>query len=602
MAKKKEARRSRNVSRASQPKRIAIVGGGIAGLYVAWRLLQEKANAFEIHLYEMDSKFGGRIRSVDIPGIPFLAELGAMRFRPRHLLLNSLISKLDISKVSFDLPPPAFHFRGRSLSVEELTTGRCDRCNSGSPFLLREGERGLSPVSLVQRAIQTVLSGLSYPGLTQGDASRVVQRLRDGVISQKTWKIVKKYGVYQGLHLYSLGFWNLLQHFLSNEALVLVRDVLSLESILGNWNAAEAIPWFLEDFASDQYEMIPGGLSRITSELVNQIDSLVQKNNVSTFQVHAQSHVRQLDLANGTWTLQFERNVNGFSGPTETHDGFDNAILALPKVAMQKLQINNCQPWPPKWLGWVREHRMFKLFLLYDHEWWIGDRLPGHDNGRVFTDLPLRQIYYFSPTWMLKHGLLSQQNSRTTKRKYDKLALVMASYSDEHNVSFWEPMLSTQFFEELSLDHDQPYFHQSNRVTPELWKEILGIEPSILANKRMVDKVQRQLSEIHGRELPEPIVGVFKDWGNYPFGGGWHTWNVGTRPWEFEKERVEPIAGSGLFLCGEAYSNEQGWMEGALKSAELVLKRMNVDSPHWIKNNEIAAFHDYISVPEAVES
>ena len=598
---KLETASSSKLTDGSQPKRIAIVGGGIAGLYVAWRLLQQKTKIFDLHLYEMDSNVGGRIRSVDIPGIPFFAELGAMRFRPRHLLLNSLISKLDLSKVSFDLPSPAFHFRGRSLSVEELTAGRCDRCKGGSPFLLRENERGESPVSLVQRAIQSALNGLSFPGLTQGEARRVVRRLKDGVISQKTWKTIKKYGVYQGLHLYSVGFWNLLQHFLSNEALVLVRDVLSLESILGNWNAAEAIPWFLEDFASDQYEMIPGGMSRIITELVSQLKSLSQNSAGSKFQIHSDSNVTKVAKNDGCWEVQFTRRADGSTGTAEIVDGYDYAILALPKVAMQRLQVDNGEPWPPPWLEWVREHRMFKLFLLYDHEWWIGDRLPGYDNGRVFTDLPLRQIYYFSPTWMSKHGLGSR-NSQSKKTKYDELALVMASYSDEHNVSFWEPMLTSQHTTAMSLDRDQPYLHQSSRVAPELWKRILNIDPGILANSRMVDKVQRQLSEIHGRELPEPILGVFKDWGCYPFGGGWHTWNVGTCPWEVENERVEPIANSGLFLCGEAYSNEQGWMEGALKSAELVLKKMDIDAPYWIKFNDISEFHDYIDVPGRVEA
>jgi len=194
-------KKDRTPSRANAKttKRVAIVGGGIAGLYASWRLLQDRTNAFEIHLFERDDHVGGRIHSVDIPGIPFLAELGAMRFRPRHQLLNSILGQLDIPKTTFDLPQPAFHFRGRSLSIQELTAGTCDRCNAASPFMLRENERGVSPVDLVQHAIRMVLKGLSYPGLKQGEATRIVRRVSDGVISHKTWRTVKQHGVYQGV-------------------------------------------------------------------------------------------------------------------------------------------------------------------------------------------------------------------------------------------------------------------------------------------------------------------------------------------------------------------------------------------------------------------
>ena len=572
-------------------KRLAIIGGGISGLYNAWRLLQDKEHAYEIHLFEMDSRVGGRIRSEPIPGIPFLAELGAMRFRTRHQLLNSLVRELGIPTCSFDLPSPIYHLRGRRLTVEELTMGMCDKCKAGHPFLLKESERGKSPVELVRGVLDTVLRGLSFPGLAQGEAQRTARRVKDHVVSAKTWETVKREGVYQGVHLYSIGFWNLLQHFLSNEAFAMVRDVLSLESILGNWNAAEAIPWFLEDFASDQYEMIPGGMARITNSLKEQIQKLNSSNAASSCEIHFSRHVQSIERLDNGWS------VNCSDGSEKEYGQFDNVILALPKVAIQRLKVVGVD-WPPPWLNWVREHRMFKLFLLYDHEWWIGDNLPGYDNGRVFTDLPLRQIYYFSPSWMLKHGEATKLQDKKKSSSYDNLALVMASYSDEHYVSFWEPMLADAGSNpDLQLDHDQPYRHQASKVSAELWKEMANINPSVLASKRMVDKVQMQLTEIHGRELPQPILGVYRDWGGYPFGGGWHTWVVGSRPWEFEEERVEPLRGKGLFVCGEAYSKEQGWMEGALKSAELVLGRLNADKPKWISEHEVDGFNSYIGVP-----
>jgi monoamine oxidase len=561
-------------------ERIAIVGGGIAGIYTAWRLLQDTGKAFEIHIYEKDSRLGGRIRSQTIPGIPFTAELGAMRFKPRHQLLNAVIDELGIKIRSFDFPPTVYYMRGRRLSSHELAAGRCDNCHGASPFQLREIERGKSPVELVRYAIREVLQGLNFPGLPQSSARQLKRRLREESFKWKNWQDVKKEGFYQGIPLCEIGFWNLLQHFLSNEAYVMVHEVLSLESILGNWNAAEAIAWFLSDFASDQFDMIPGGLLRVATDLVRKIESPENNQGKSTIKIHRSCSVDSIQFGDGKWALTCETGV----------EHFDYVILALPKIALKKLNVcKDGNRWQPEWLDWVTPHRMFKLFLLYENEWWLGDRLPGHSTGRVFTDLPLRQVYYFGPTWMQRHGVvLDTAEPRSSKPEGEKsdivknnLSLLMASYSDEHYVSFWEPLLKSAY--------DEPYRNQSNKVSEDLWRKILELPPSVIASRRMVEKVQQFLTEMHGRELPRPIVGVVSEWD-----AGWHTWTVGSQPWteSVVSQRTAPLPN--LFLCGEAYSNEQGWIEGALKSAELVLKKIGVCDPLWTRSRGVPDYKEYI--------
>jgi hypothetical protein len=83
-----------------------------------------------------------------------------------------------------------------------------------------------------------------------------------------------------------------------------------------------------------------------------------------------------------------------------------------------------------------------------------------------------------------------------------------------------------------------------------------------------VQKIQQQLREIHGQAVPEPIAGIYMDWNEPPFRAGWHTWIVGTNP------DTHDIADqrNGLHFCGEAWSRDQGWIEGALKTAERVLR------------------------------
>lgn len=55
---------------------VVIVGGGISGLYVAWRLM--KTTDLRVLLLEASQRFGGRYQTVTMPG-GFPADLGAMR-------------------------------------------------------------------------------------------------------------------------------------------------------------------------------------------------------------------------------------------------------------------------------------------------------------------------------------------------------------------------------------------------------------------------------------------------------------------------------------------------------------------------------------------
>ena len=64
--------------------------------------------------------------------------------------------------------------------------------------------------------------------------------------------------------------------------------------------------------------------------------------------------------------------------------------------------------------------------------------------------------------------------------------------------------------------------------------------------------------------------------GDDPFGGGWNSWNIGVKSWDVKKKVTQPIKGCPLYICGEAYSDAQGWVEGALQTADIVLARLGI--------------------------
>ena len=56
---------------------------------------------------------------------------------------------------------------------------------------------------------------------------------------------------------------------------------------------------------------------------------------------------------------------------------------------------------------------------------------------------------------------------------------------------------------------------------------------------------------------------------------------------EIAGKLVRPFVDADLYTCGEAFSGEQGWIEGALKSAERVLESMGLPSPPpWVDKTE----------------
>ena len=58
-----------------------------------------------------------------------------------------------------------------------------------------------------------------------------------------------------------------------------------------------------------------------------------------------------------------------------------------------------------------------------------------------------------------------------------------------------------------------------------------------------------------------------------------HYWAVGAQHWKpgfdsdaISKEVLNPM--KNVFVCGEAFSKKQAWVEGALETSELVLKKI----------------------------
>jgi monoamine oxidase len=103
---------------------------------------------------------------------------------------------------------------------------------------------------------------------------------------------------------------------------------------------------------------------------------------------------------------------------------------------------------------------------------------------------------------------------------------------------------------------------------------------------RIVREAQRQLSEVEGIEVPEPYAAASKNWTVDPFGGALNMWRIGVRSESLMPKITRPLPDLPVYVCGEAYSRVQGWVEGALQTAELMLQQhFGLKRPGWLQGD-----------------
>jgi monoamine oxidase len=519
---------------------VAVVGGGVSGVYSAWRL--QKANpSRKVVVFEASDHIGGRLLSVRPPDIPnMVAELGGMRILPKvQPLIKRLLEVLggelqpneQIETYDFpvDKPQNIAYLRGRYLRLSDFAS-HPDQVPYNLSFLEKGGTAG----TILIGAIEQIVPGITDSSLNEGQRREMAQR-----------------AVFAGKPLYQQGFWNVLSRVISSEAYMLGMDAGGYNSTLSNWNAADAIPWYLSDFGiNPDYKGFKLGFQRVP-------ESLAKLFRQAGGDIRLNVPLNGFDWGDSKVQLHMD------SGTVEA----DSLILAMPRRALDLLTPSS----PPLQtiqglIGSVTPRPLFKLFTTYRDPWW---RAAGYTNadgkfvavesGRTVTDLPVRQTYY----WPKDDG----------KPATDGPSMLMASYDDGANIGFWDGLRprrhqAWKVHHEVSLPED-PFSGTSGSADSE-WSRYQ-------ASRQMVAEVNRQLGLIHGLAYtPEVRNAAFRDWGDDPFGGGWNSWNIGVKSPVVKEQIVQPIAGHPLYICGEAYSDAQGWVEGALQTADLMLDKFGL--------------------------
>lgn len=496
-----------NQTRETDQLDLAVIGGGVAGAYVAYRVGNRHAD-WSIGLFEQTDHIGGRLLSLRFPGVGGVpAELGGMRYRTSQPLVSGLVHELQLETRPFLTvhDDNRFFLRGARWRSGEPQ-------NAASAYRLEESERDLSPGDLLIAAFERIVPGAS-------------------VLSDDEWLVVKREHAFLGRPLRDWSLGEVLERVLTQEGYRYVVDGFGYATLLAERNAADAIPWVLiETRPEAENTALVDGMERLPRELSSRF-------------VASGGHVllrhRLLGLERASDAIDgFRLDFDGRPSVTARH-----VVLALPHQALEDIRLRTpalAGSEMGSLIGSVTGHPAAKLSLAYERPWW---REAGIAGMRAVSDLWLSKTYYFDQ----REGPAAGGT-----------AVLLASYSDGPSREAWCSLSQHARFP------DDPEPFDSDRR----WERYA-------ASPDQVAEAQRQLRELHDvREIPDPIASAFVDWGAEPFGAAWHVWNPGVRSWEVITRIVQPLAEVGIFICGEPYSWSQGWVEGALESAQRVVDRL----------------------------
>lgn len=537
---------------------IAIVGGGPSGTYSAWRLQQEKGDQERIGLFEYSNRIGGRLFTVQLPGMPHVnAELGGMRYiEEDHIMVAQLINHLGLAKKNFPMgaPPPVganknlYYLRGKHFRLDQIED------ESVVPYNLNWSERGLGPEALQEQVMERLHPG--YGKLSLCDQMRVE---------------------FFGKPAWQYGFWDLMYRVLSNEGFQFMKDAGGYDANVANANAVTQLP-ATEYKDTTTFLTLRDGFDQLPKTLAQAFNDAPGDCTPAGERIHMNRRLAKIIIhpdQEYRYTLVFH--------PTETIGGKTSdkkdalpilvlakkIILGMPRRSLERIEsVFFDHPWLKKNIPSVLIQSAVKIFLAYEQPWW---RALGLVAGRAVTDLPIRQLYYFGTECEQEDGYPFSNS------------LLMASYNDISSVPFWKGLEEGIPFEghDPACLEPSPADHPRHQLPYPITQE-------------MVDIAHRQVTEVHDqKEIASPYSAVYHDWAQEPFGGGWHEWKANYRIDEIMCRMRHPVEEEDIYITGSAYSYSQAWVEGALNTAESVLSEFfELDRPGWLRD-----FPDYEYMP-----
>ena len=575
---------------------IVVVGAGVSGLYATYQLLKKNPNQ-KIYIVEQLNRIGGRL---DSDNIKFPKEMmgdnkeqvvkeeqGGMRFTFDTMdNLMALIQELELEDDIVPFPMSSggnnrLCFRGESFT--NAKSAENDYEIWSKLYNLAPQESGINPKSIINSVFNRILS--VNPQFTLRPKHRAPdfwQRFR----LECQWKGVRLIDwQMQGLFT-DMGY--------SKELINLLYRLVGFNGIfLSNVNAGVGYQ-LLEDFPSDpKFKTFKNGFSTLINGLAQAINK-VKGDSDAEERIFLKTMVNSVEKEGEEFIVHYTHtDVKGQKKPGRILA--KKVILGLPRTALEKLFLGSSvfnevgtETSSKLWntLQATENYPLLKINLFYEKAWW-GKQISGQppvDYGPNFSDLPLGSAYPFYivderiaaaleyARWLRTHNKpIPPEIQQVLDSKFNAPA-ALTIYCDYMNINFWK-----------GLQNQGDYFESP------MQKKHKKLEAASKAVVRQATKFFKELFNTH--YVPEPVLTSTRIWSgsNYfpesaskrkgdkntkyqPYGYAVHFWGMGAEDDKVMQALIKPMTDQPIYTCNEAYSDYQGWVEGALRSTNLVLQ------------------------------
>lgn len=339
------------------PKRVVVVGAGLAGLVAAFEL---KRQGHRVTLLEAQNRVGGRIYTLRAPFAPGLyAEAGGMRIPRAHDLTLSYCHLFGLPLRPFVMgnPRALVHLGGR-----RLTKAEADADPGRLPFTLAVAERGRTADDLWEAAVRDLRAMVEHDGPPAWDA------------------IVRDYDEYSLYEFLRAKGW-------SKGAIEYFTVVNFLEADMHN----SLVEILREDLGGAYVDMqeIAGGMDALPNAFYGHLRD----------ETRFGANVFALDQDPDGVTVHFKTE----SGHFAEHGDF--AVVSVPFSVLRTIEaLAPFSTGKQRAIRQLNYHASTKILFQVRERFWESE--DGIFGGGTVTELPIRRMNYPTPDPETRRGVL----------------------------------------------------------------------------------------------------------------------------------------------------------------------------------------------------